>query len=423
MKKILLTILATITLLYSFAQNGYNWGESKKEGQAKYQFININYKTENYKATMPRIQWLINDCPDVHKNLYIWGAAVYKRAAKEATVEADIKKYQDSTLFMYDQQMKLFGMEAEASNYKGLLAYKYLSKRENTLDELFELYTKIIELNDTNTFEVNAYYYLIVNLVKYSGKGISEEQLLNAYQTVNRIYDYKKELVLSQNKSTETIDSYKKSSTQVFEKYYDLTCESIDKLYGGDLDVENAKKAKKLLETEGCTGELYLKVLTLLNEKEPNEENAMALADYYNGKGKRSQAIEIYTSLLATSNDKKVLTYKLMKAYKLSGNKQQTVKYAKECINLNYKKQEAGLIIGNLYYNSLDICRVEDVVQTRTVFIAAYKYYEIAGNTQEMAKAKAQFPSSEEVFLAEKKVGETISTGCWINEKVTIQVR
>jgi hypothetical protein len=40
-----------------------------------------------------------------------------------------------------------------------------------------------------------------------------------------------------------------------------------------------------------------------------------------------------------------------------------------------------------------------------------------------MNNAKSQFPSAEELFNENKKEGDSMTVGCWINESVTLQKR
>lgn len=423
MRKILFTWLFISLGLFSFSQNGFDWGKSKTEAQPKYQNVSLFYNSDNYKNTIPRIQWLIKNAPNVHKNLYIWGASVYKKAEKEETDSLKKIIYQDSTLFMYDEQMNRFGAEKEASNFKGLVAYKYLSKRPNTTDTLYLLYKKIVDLNEEEAFKSNVYYFMALSLVKYSSNSITEDELLNTYQRVNAIYNQQKAQALSNGKSTSSIEKYSANVKKIFSKYYTLTCSSIEKLYTDKLSAETAQEVSSLLKEEGCTSSpLYLKALGVQVKENPTEENRLLLADYNYANGNKSKAIETYKNLLASSTKKGLLSYKLMSAYQAS-NRLLAISYAKKALENKYKVFEVATFIGDSYFNSLGECRTDDAVKTRAIYLAAHKYYEMAGNTAKMATAKAQFPSQEEVFLAEYKVGESISTGCWINETVVIQVR
>jgi hypothetical protein len=57
------------------------------------------------------------------------------------------------------------------------------------------------------------------------------------------------------------------------------------------------------------------------------------------------------------------------------------------------------------------------------VYIAAYEMYVKAGNSNLMARAKAQFPSKEEIFLLNWQTGSSQKVGCWINETVILKTR
>lgn len=45
------------------------------------------------------------------------------------------------------------------------------------------------------------------------------------------------------------------------------------------------------------------------------------------------------------------------------------------------------------------------------------------GSNEKANQAKAQFPSMEEIFNENLSIGESLNTGCWINEKVTLNKR
>jgi hypothetical protein len=49
--------------------------------------------------------------------------------------------------------------------------------------------------------------------------------------------------------------------------------------------------------------------------------------------------------------------------------------------------------------------------------------YQRGGDTQGMAKARAQFPSKEDLFLLTWKAGESKKISCWVGESVTLKTR
>lgn len=97
---------------------------------------------------------------------------------------------------------------------------------------------------------------------------------------------------------------------------------------------------------------------------------------------------------------------------------------AYEALSVNPDAREAYNLIGNLYFSSFEECKGgESKVKDRAIFIVAYKMYEKAGNTEQMAASKEQFPSIEEIFSEGFNEKEKITVDCWINESAVLQRR
>ena len=63
------------------------------------------------------------------------------------------------------------------------------------------------------------------------------------------------------------------------------------------------------------------------------------------------------------------------------------------------------------------------MAEDRLVYIAAFEMYQRGGDTQGMAKARAQFPSKEDLFLLNWKAGESRKISCWVGETVALKTR
>jgi hypothetical protein len=429
MKKIL-TLAFLITTLYSFSQGGYNWGTSKKDGEANYYFLTKYYNTEKFQECRPKIQWLIKDAPNLHKDLYIIAASVYKRA-EEAETNPDLKLIlQDSSLYMYRQQINRFGLKADGYNYMGQVAYTYLSTRTNPWDTLANIYNRVVEYNDTAIFVENIYSYLASNSVMKQLQKLTDVQYLDKYQTTIRLIQHHKKINKGNAAMITYLDNLEQSCNTLFAQYLVVDCKNIATIYDlNNLTLDVAYKAQKIMESNKCTTDpKYLKVIEFLFEKDPTVENTKHLADYYYSNNNKSKAIEMYQNIVTLKASEKIIgesAYKLMGYYSAS-SKEKTRSYARICIANGYQAKQAHETIGDLYINSLNDCRIkekEDIVLTRTLYIAAYKEYKLAGEVTKMAVAKKQFPSAEELFLGTYKVGQSLNTGCWINEDVALQTR
>ncbi|PZX49851.1 hypothetical protein [Algoriphagus chordae] len=135
----------------------------------------------------------------------------------------------------------------------------------------------------------------------------------------------------------------------------------------------------------------------------------------------RSQALT-----LAENNTQKAdAQMELSKIYAKQGKKSAARTAAKEAANLDPSRtSDIYSMIAGMYMNSFNDCKGgQSVIKDRAIYIAAYNAYQRAGDSAGMAKARAQFPSKEEVFTEGKQVGETLNTGCWIGETVTLATR
>ncbi len=86
--------------------------------------------------------------------------------------------------------------------------------------------------------------------------------------------------------------------------------------------------------------------------------------------------------------------------------------------------KEAYEKIGDLYMYSFDACAKKvNQADDRLVYLIAADYYQRAGNGKKAAQAKEAFPSKEDIFVIDYKVGDSKPVGCWIGESTTIRTR
>ena len=161
------------------------------------------------------------------------------------------------------------------------------------------------------------------------------------------------------------------------------------------------------------TNEKDFAIAKFIAGRELSSKNYEASLEYYDG------------ALLSTDDTKQKSEIYLNKAqlYALVGNKIKSRDNARMSIS-SENNSEAYKLIGNLYMASYEECKGgKSRVNDRLVFIAAYNMFKRAGLNIKAAQAKAQFPSMEEIFNENLEVGESLNTGCWINEKVTLSKR
>src|SRR5690554_2860840 len=140
---------------------------------------------------------------------------------------------------------------------------------------------------------------------------------------------------------------------------------------------------------------------------------------------KAAQMFEKALSLAKTDKEQGEIHLDLAKLHAGQGRKSQARSSAIKAAELDGSvAADAWTIVGNLYLSSTNDCRGgQSRVKDFSIFIAAYNAFAKAGNNQGMSQAKARFPSKEEIFTEGYQVGETINTGCWIGQTVTLATR
>jgi hypothetical protein len=157
--KIILCLILLLGFAGAMAQSP-NWGASAAEAQEKYALFTDNTKQNNYAEAVKPLRWLLKNAPELGAPLYINGIKVYEGLVDKTKDPKLLTAYQDTALLLYDLRVKYFGDEANVLNRKGLKAYAYLNSRPNSLDQLYPLYAKIIDLNKDETYNHNVQVYM-----------------------------------------------------------------------------------------------------------------------------------------------------------------------------------------------------------------------------------------------------------------------
>jgi tetratricopeptide (TPR) repeat protein len=182
------------------------------------------------------------------------------------------------------------------------------------------------------------------------------------------------------------------------------------------------------MQSNGCSDDpLYMETLLIIAEKEPNIGMYKKLATVAVKDKKWDEAIDWYEKIIEMSNDSKEKAEYQMKIANIQvslGQKSKARASAKKAMSYDsYVAGQAYSLIGNLYLFSYKECKGGNPVKDRLVYLAAYEQYKKAGNKSGMEKAQAQFPSKTEMFTLGLKEGQTMSTGCWVGETVTLRAR
>ena len=430
-KRVLLVTLALIGYAVSAigqSATDWNWPEDKATAEEKYVLYKDALKQDNYQAAKKPHKWLMENVPNLHNSLYIDGAKIYEGLAE---VEKDRQRkiqLQDSALLMYDKRIEYFNDESNVLNRKAFTAYKYYNDNEKRYKELYDMFSRAFELSGNNVPSYIVVPYMdVVRRYKLSTGELTDEEVINIYDEINAILESK------QQAGDDRIDAVRENLDKVFMASVDVSCELIQnnmmpKLNQDPGDLQLAKKIMSLMYAAECTDDPnFLKTVKIIYNKEPNYGLAYLIGiksiqneNFADATKFLKEAIE-----LTEENTKKGEIYiKLGDIQHMQGSKSAARNSYRQALSVDPTLTEAYTKIGDLYMRSFDDCKGgESMAKDRAIYLAAYEMYQKAGNSEGMAKAKAQFPSKEEAFQFDLYAGDTLTIGCWINETVTLRTR
>lgn len=427
----LLGLLSFVVVGLTHAQDNWNW-PSDPQMEAKAREYNAAYndylKSDQFiEATKP-LHWLLVNAPDLNEAIYINGVKVYDGAAGVATDEAQKAVYQDSVMTVYDIRAEKYNNEADWIENKAYYGYRYYKGNKNKVADAASYFAKDIELNgEINTIGlVPAYFDLVYRNYAYN-KAYTDEQVLEIYDNLYKRLDKAEAEGDDASGAKSTLD-------QLLVAMEIIDCDFIQEKLGPQLEADpsNITLAKRIFQYSvqyKCTSsETFAKALEVVDNDSPTFSTSQVRGLRYMQAGDHAQAEEMFTRALelAENNKQKAeVTYDLAKAQAQLGKKSAARQSAMSVAELDPEKtSEAWTFIGSLYMGSSSDCRGgQSRVKDYSIFIAAYDAFAKAGDNKGMANAKARFPSKEELFTEGYQVGQTMNTGCWIGQTVSLKTR
>lgn len=428
----LMFLLGTLGLAQAQQSDAnWKWPEDKKTAAAKNALYNDNMAMGKYREAANSLYWLLVNAPDLNPAIYINGAEIYSELVEKEKDPAKKEVLQDSVLAMYDLRVKYFNNEADVLDRKAFFAYKYHKDEKAKLADLYDLLTRVVELNGNNTSYPNAVALMdVVRRHKLLNKAITDEKALEHYDQVIAILDAQ---IAQGGSNATTIPKYKAIVDDMLVATVKIDCQFVESNFGPRFkanpdDLEIAKKVVSLLKAGNCfDSDLFLSAVEKIYSKEPSFEMAELIAKRKLAQNDYAAAQKFYEEAVNLTDDnakKGEIYFDLAQTYAKLGRKADSRAMAYKATEVDPNiASKAYTHIGNLYLNAQECYGKESLVEDRAIYLAAYKMYQKAGNQEAMAIAAKQFPSAEEIFNENKKVGDQIRVGCWINETVTLQKR
>lgn len=426
-------VFLTVNVTALFGQCNWDWPEDKAKAEESLVLVKDSKTNGNFRQAVAPLNWLLTNSPKLHTSVYVYGEEVFDGLATKEKNPARKKELIDSLLMIYDMRIANCGEEKSVMNRKAFFAYKHMINGDD-VDQLLAIMDANFNLNGASIpDQLHQPYWQTVRMNKLKKKNLTDDEVLTRYDKLIEIIDAKIKKGRSEGKDVSKLEADKVAIDDILVTLVPITCELVKsnmepKFKANPDDLSLAKKMVYFMIKGKCTDDpIWLQAAEKVNEQEPDfglSKNIairyLAAEDYVKAEQYFKKALE-----LAPGNaDKSDMLISLGGLEARKGSKAAARNYYREALSLDSGNKDAYEKIGNLYYSSLDDCKkMDNWADDRLVYLAAYDMYQRAGDNAGMARAKAQFPSKEELFTQGYKAGETKTVGCWINESVILRTR
>ncbi len=445
MKKAILTTAFLMVLILggntSFAQcNEVKWPtdpEMKAKAEEKKVLYEDALKGGQVKQAEKPLNWLLVNVPELHSSLYIYGADVFDQLAKAEKNPARKQVYIDSLMIVYDMRIKNCGEEGPVTNRKAFsfLQYNLQSKPAESL----AIMDKTLELNGNDVIDATLIYYMqTMKVNKGKLNNLTDEQVLERYDKLVNIADAKIKKAQSEGKNIDKLKKLKEDMDEILISLVKVDCDFVKKnlepkFRKDPTDISLAKKIFNFMLQGKCTDEpLWLEAGEIILKATPAAERDCGLAKNLGIKylvkenyDKAEELLKEAQGACSEANDKGEVLIYLGSIEAKKGNKSGARDlYRQAAASDPASAKEANVRIGLLYYSSFNDCAKKvNQADDRLVYLLAADYFQRGGDSKNAANAKENFPSREDIFLVNYKVGDSKQIGCWIGESTTIRTR
>lgn len=438
MKKVVLTLGLAIMITSAFAQcKEWKWPEDgalKAKAEEKVTLYTDYKNAKDFRKAATALHWLLVNTPDLNTSIYINGADIFDGLASAEKDAAKKAIYIDSLMLMYDLRIQYCNEEASVVNRKAFSAFKHKINTPGKEGEIMQIMEKTLELNGNNTLDATLVPYMqTVMFAKLRAKSLTDDQVLSHYDRVMSIVSAKTKKLQSEGKPVDKINEIKDQVDEILLKTVKVDCEFVRTKLGPKFkqnkqDMDLAKKIFAFMLRDKCTDDpLWLEAAEAIHNVEKDFGLAKNLGIRYLAMENYDKATQMFKEALElTSNgaDKADVLIYIGSIEAKNGSKSSARQTYLQALSADPSKKDAYEKIGDLYMTSFKDCSKEkSYAEDRLIYIAAYEMYAKAGNAQKMAQAKAQFPSTTELFEVGWNEGDVKKIDCWVGESVTLKTR
>jgi len=420
------------------------------ECKKQYSLFNEYYRQKNFEMAREPWKYGFNNCEDMYLGTYVYGVVMYKDFYRKAADDAAKKSIQDSLVLIYDKYLanieKNPGKHQEKYWNTGLVlaakATDLQSMDKDNFELTYPMFEKALAINGNNTTS-NAVSMHIYAAALMKSKGLIEcDKMADLYLTLSDVVDY--------NFNASKDSSYLKAQANL-DKLAEgcLDCGMLVENYGKQLDANRkdtnwVRKAASLLDKKKCLAkdEALLTNATVLSIYELDAQYRQAADAFYKlgmlflakkDYAKAEEYVEKAVSLENSNEKKAEYTYTLAQINYQNGKSSTARDNARKAAGLKPGWGDPYIFIGDMYASAYGKISDDPCEKAAPLWAAADKYNYAKSidpscaekANKQLGRVQANYPSSGDFFFecTNKKEGDGVSVGGWIQENTTIRTR
>jgi len=391
------------------------------------------FKWEQYDLALDSWWTIFNDFPDISERLYVDGVTMY-RYLIEHTPEGSARNNRiDTLMLIYGQRMAYFGGNGNILGRMGSDLLRYRSDDPNKVREAYGMLKESLDIEGTRSREQIMLNTIAAGLILHQAAMIDNNQVLDDYFLVNGLLDQQQGRSSRQERTRSSIN-------EMIQNKDILSCEGLDLHFGpvfeqNSGDPELLEKIIDAYTFAGCNqSAFYITVSERLYEIDPSSELAHQLAVLFIGRNDLEKAA--WYLEMAVVDEKLPNETRAQWFYELSivslakGDHCEAISFAREAKAYKNDYGKAYIALGDAFI----ACREQlgDDFQQRSAYWAAADMYQAAArmnpdlaeeSTEKLELCASQYPSTEDIFFQDLKVGNSYLVGKCIQENTTVRAR
>ncbi|MCK5782726.1 MAG: tetratricopeptide repeat protein [Flavobacteriales bacterium] len=456
-------ILFVVGLSYSvpvLAQDGSANVACKDDQQVK-EKLSIYYeyyKSKNYKDSYEAWEYVYQNCPSAHKNIYIHGPKLIKYKYKNAATPEEKQQYLALLMEVYDARLVNFpGKEGYVLGLKGsdMVNYKY-----GTSQEAYDILNKAYQIDGDKLSASTLYSYFTVSTRLFNEKVFTDEQVFEVYDDVVVAIDINKEketnIIAKYEQKAEDGATLSKSEAKKLKSAKNhlgayetveanvekiigkiATCDRLDILYGSKFeerknDIDWVNGGVKMMTRKKCfDSKIFFSLIDSKSKLAPDASSSRVAGLLSLSNKEYSNALKYYNEAIELGDDANKKAddyYKAAQSLFKLGRKSEARSYAYKAIENRKGWGDPYILIGDMYASSANSCG-SNVFEKKAVYWAAVAKYSQARNVDPKVSKKAstkigqwgaQAPDKTMIFQFGYIGKPKYKIGCWINETVSV---